>query len=182
MTERQDQVDGDALAVLRAHTQRLAGDLPGSLHRLSVSSGDATIEVEWQRPAEVVQGVLPHVLTNGVHVNGSHPNGAHENGHQVPAELEEEQVESVVVSSPMVGTVYRAASPDKPPYVELGDTVEQGQTVAIVEAMKLFNPIVSDAAGVVLEVLVEDGQSVEFGQPLLRLGTSVTADTVNGHE
>jgi acetyl-CoA carboxylase biotin carboxyl carrier protein len=167
MTERQDRAGDDALAELRAHTQRLAADLPGSLHRLSVRSKEAVIEVEWQRYAEPAQGVVPHFV--------------HTNGHQIPAEVEEEQVESVVVSSPMVGTVYRAASPDKPPFVAVGDAVGPGQTVAIIEAMKLFNPIVSDVAGVVLEVLIEDGESVEFGQPLLRLKSSASAD-VNGHE
>jgi acetyl-CoA carboxylase biotin carboxyl carrier protein len=166
MTDR-DQFDGDALAELRAHTQRLAGDLPGHLQRLSVSSGDVTIEVEWQRPAGASNAVVPQLVPAV--------------SHELPAEPDEEPVESTVVSSPMVGTVYRAASPDKPPFVEVGDVVEPGQTVAIIEAMKLFNPIVSDAAGVVIELLVEDGEPVEFGQPLLRLGNPAPADAVNGH-
>ncbi|MDQ3403056.1 MAG: acetyl-CoA carboxylase biotin carboxyl carrier protein subunit [Actinomycetota bacterium] len=165
MTDR-DQFDGDALAELRAHTQRLAGDLPGHLHRLSVSSGGVSIEVEWQPSTGGSNGVVTHFVPAV--------------GHEVSAELAEEPVESTVVSSPMVGTVYRAASPDKPPFVVVGDVVEPGQTVAIIEAMKLFNPIVSDAAGVVIEVLVEDGEPVEFGQPLLRLGGPAPEAAVNG--
>jgi acetyl-CoA carboxylase biotin carboxyl carrier protein len=78
--------------------------------------------------------------------------------------------EGVLVRSPMVGTFYRSSSPDAAPYVEVGDVVAAGQTVAIVEAMKLFNPIAVESAGVVVEVLAEDGQPVEFDQPLFRLG------------
>lgn len=72
-----------------------------------------------------------------------------------------------VVKSPMVGTFYRAPSPEAKPFVEAGQTVEQGQTVCIVEAMKLMNEIESDAAGVVKAILVENGQPVEYGQPLM---------------
>ncbi|QGZ62355.1 acetyl-CoA carboxylase biotin carboxyl carrier protein [Paraburkholderia acidisoli] len=71
-----------------------------------------------------------------------------------------------VVTSPMVGTFYRAPSPGADPFVQVGDTVKEGQTLCIIEAMKLLNEIESDTAGVVKEVLVENGQAVEYGQPL----------------
>jgi acetyl-CoA carboxylase biotin carboxyl carrier protein len=71
-----------------------------------------------------------------------------------------------VVTSPMVGTFYRAPSPGADPFVQVGDTVKEGQTLCIIEAMKLLNEIESDAAGVVKEILVENGQAVEYGQPL----------------
>jgi acetyl-CoA carboxylase biotin carboxyl carrier protein len=71
-----------------------------------------------------------------------------------------------VVTSPMVGTFYRAPSPGADPFVQVGDTVKEGQTLCIIEAMKLLNEIESDVAGVVKEVLVENGQAVEYGQPL----------------
>jgi len=71
-----------------------------------------------------------------------------------------------VVTSPMVGTFYRAPSPGADPFVQIGDTVKEGQTLCIIEAMKLLNEIESDAAGVVKEILVENGQAVEYGQPL----------------
>ena len=70
------------------------------------------------------------------------------------------------VKSPMVGTFYRSASPDKPPFVKVGDSIAQGQTVCIIEAMKLFNEIESDAKGKIVKVLVEDGSPVEYDQPL----------------
>jgi acetyl-CoA carboxylase biotin carboxyl carrier protein len=71
------------------------------------------------------------------------------------------------VRSPMVGTFYRAASPGAKPFVEVGDAVQVGDTLCIIEAMKLMNEIESDKAGVVKQVLVENGQPVEFGQPLV---------------
>jgi acetyl-CoA carboxylase biotin carboxyl carrier protein len=74
--------------------------------------------------------------------------------------------EGHVVKSPMVGTFYRSASPGAEPFVEVGDTVEMGDALCIVEAMKLMNEIEADAAGTIKAILVENGQPVEFGQPL----------------
>lgn len=71
------------------------------------------------------------------------------------------------ITSPMVGTFYKAPSPDAKPFVEVGSTVSQGQVVCIIEAMKLMNEIESDISGKVVEVCVEDGQPVEFGQVLM---------------
>jgi acetyl-CoA carboxylase biotin carboxyl carrier protein len=70
------------------------------------------------------------------------------------------------VKSPMVGTFYRSATPGSTPFVEIGDTVELGATLCIIEAMKLMNEIESDKAGVIKAILTENGQPVEFGQPL----------------
>ena len=74
--------------------------------------------------------------------------------------------EGHVVKSPMVGTFYRSATPGSKPFVEVGDTVDEGATLCIVEAMKLMNEIEADKAGVVKAILTENGQPVEFGQPL----------------
>src|SRR5260363_121117 len=74
-----------------------------------------------------------------------------------------------VLTSPMVGTFYRAPSPEAAPFVQVGDPVEKGQTIGIIEAMKLLNEIEADEAGIVKEFLVENGQAVEYGQPLLRI-------------
>ena len=70
------------------------------------------------------------------------------------------------LKSPMVGTFYRCPSPGTPSFIEVGQTVTKGQTLCIIEAMKLLNEIESDAAGVVKAILVENGQPVEYGQPL----------------
>jgi acetyl-CoA carboxylase biotin carboxyl carrier protein len=73
------------------------------------------------------------------------------------------------IRSPMVGTFYRAPSPDKPPYVQIGDTVQKGQVVCIIEAMKLFNEIQSEISGRIVRILVENAQPVEYDQPLFEV-------------
>ena len=80
------------------------------------------------------------------------------------------QAEGHVLKSPMVGTFYRAPSPGAKAFVEVGQTVSEGETVCIIEAMKLMNEIEADASGVVKAILVENGQPVEYGQPLFILG------------
>ena len=74
-----------------------------------------------------------------------------------------------LIKSPMVGTFYRAASPGAKPFIELGSEVKEGDPVCIVEAMKIMNEIEADCAGRVVEILCENGQAVEFGQPLFIL-------------
>lgn len=74
------------------------------------------------------------------------------------------------VKSPMVGTFYRAPSPGAAPFVSVGDTVKEGQTICIIEAMKLLNEIEADKSGVVKEILAENGDAVEYGQPLIVIG------------
>jgi len=78
----------------------------------------------------------------------------------------------VTIKSPMIGTCYRSQNPESPPFVNVGDTVQTGQTVCIVEAMKLFNEIESDVSGKIVEVLVENAQPVEFDQPLFLVDPS----------
>lgn len=143
----------DGLTELREHALRMAAELSGALRRVSVRSGDTTIEIEWQPQQEHGAVVVTAPAAPAAPTEPAPPVAD----------------EGTVVRSPMVGTFYRSASPDAAPYVEVGDVVAAGQTVAIVEAMKLFNPIAVESAGVVVEVLAEDGQPVEFDQPLFRL-------------
>lgn len=92
---------------------------------------------------------------------------------EAPAPLKEEAEEAAkpgkVVESPLVGTFYAAPAEDAEPFVTVGSAVKKGQTLAIVEAMKLMNEIESDYDGTVAEILVENGQPVEYGQPLFRI-------------
>jgi acetyl-CoA carboxylase biotin carboxyl carrier protein len=81
-----------------------------------------------------------------------------------------EEPKGHVVKSPMVGTFYRSASPGAKPFVELGQAVKPGDTLCIIEAMKLLNEIEAEVAGTVKEILVENGQAVEYGQPLFVIG------------
>jgi acetyl-CoA carboxylase biotin carboxyl carrier protein len=73
------------------------------------------------------------------------------------------------ITSPMVGTFYRAPAPDEPPFVDTGDRIRSGQTVCIIEAMKLMNELESEVAGEIVEILVQNGQPVEYGQVLMRV-------------
>ncbi|NJL09906.1 MAG: acetyl-CoA carboxylase biotin carboxyl carrier protein [Calothrix sp. SM1_7_51] len=75
----------------------------------------------------------------------------------------------VEVPSPMVGTFYRAPAPGEAPFVEVGDRIRSGQTVCIIEAMKLMNEIEAEVSGQVMEILVQNGEPVEYGQPLMRI-------------
>jgi acetyl-CoA carboxylase biotin carboxyl carrier protein len=78
--------------------------------------------------------------------------------------------EGHLVKAPMVGTFYRSASPGSKAFVEIGDTVKNGQTICIIEAMKLMNEIEADKDGVIKAILIENGQPVEYGEPLIVIG------------
>jgi acetyl-CoA carboxylase biotin carboxyl carrier protein len=88
----------------------------------------------------------------------------------VPVAAAPAEPEGHVVKSPMVGTFYRSSAPGKPPFVEVGSSVKVGDTLCIIEAMKLLNEIDADISGVIKQILVENGQPVEFGQPLFVIG------------
>ena len=90
-------------------------------------------------------------------------NGAR--GSEPPAIAENQKL----IASPMVGTFYRAASPDSDPFVEEGDSVRKGQALCIIEAMKMMNEIEADAGGRIVRILCENGQPIEYGQPLMVL-------------
>ena len=148
----------DATRSLSDEVVELARSLPGGLRRLTVRSGDSAIEVEWateDQPAGEGGGAL-HRAPVGRDA------ALDADGPAVPDDV-------VAVPAPLVGTFYIAPSPDADPFVRVGDAVEAGQTLGIVEAMKLMNPIVADEAGVVTEVLVGDAESVEYGQVLMYL-------------
>jgi acetyl-CoA carboxylase biotin carboxyl carrier protein len=86
-----------------------------------------------------------------------------------PVAHDEEGDDGEFITAPMIGTYYAAPGPGEPVFVEAGDEIEAGQTIAIIEAMKIMNEIAADRAGIVLEVLVRNAQAVEYGQPLLRI-------------
>jgi acetyl-CoA carboxylase biotin carboxyl carrier protein len=87
-----------------------------------------------------------------------------------PAKPKSDLPEGDIVRAPMVGTFYMSPAPDKPPFVTVGQTVKAGETLGIIEAMKMFNPIEAETSGTVLMVLAESGQPVEFDQPLFVIG------------
>jgi acetyl-CoA carboxylase biotin carboxyl carrier protein len=95
------------------------------------------------------------------------PTDAASGGHPKPAS---DLPEGHVVRAPMVGTFYASPAPDKPAFVTVGQAVKAGDTLGIIEAMKMFNPIEADVSGTVLKVLVESGQPIEFDEPLFVIG------------
>ena len=86
------------------------------------------------------------------------------------AEVAPAKAEGHVMKAPMVGTFYRSSSPDASPFVEVGQTVKEGDTLCVIEAMKLMNEIEADISGVIKAIQVENGQAVEFGQPMFVIG------------
>ena len=86
--------------------------------------------------------------------------------------IEDEESNYITIKSSMIGTFYRSSSPDKPPFVNVGDDIKIGDTICIVEAMKLFNEIESEVTGKIIKVLVDDSTPVEFDQPLFLVDPS----------
>ena len=84
----------------------------------------------------------------------------------------EENSNYITVKASMIGTFYRSSSPDKPPFVSVGDIIKEGDTICIIEAMKLFNEIESEVSGTIVKVLVDDSSPIEFDQPLFLVDPS----------
>lgn len=89
-----------------------------------------------------------------------------------PAEATSDDSKYVTIKSPIIGTFYRKPSPDKPAFVEVGDTISEGSVLCVIEAMKLFNEIESEVSGKIVKVLVDDSSPVEFDQPLFLVDPS----------
>jgi acetyl-CoA carboxylase biotin carboxyl carrier protein len=155
MTDAEKQTDQNLISAVWEEARDLIKRLEGSsVQRFSVQAGDTRIENERGIPSGIapIAGAMPAAAPgasmdgDGAAVDGRHP-----------------------ITSPLVGTFYGASQPGADPFVKVGDVVEPGQTVAIVEAMKLMNHVQADVKGTVAEILVEDGQWVEFEQVLITL-------------
>jgi len=132
-------------------------------------SGIAELEItEGEEKVKIVKGGVVSVAAAQPVAIASAPAAAATAA--APAAEPEPGQEGHVVKAPMVGTFYRSPSPDAKVFVEVGQAVKEGDTICIIEAMKLMNEIEADASGVVKAILVENGQPVEYGQPLFILG------------
>jgi acetyl-CoA carboxylase biotin carboxyl carrier protein len=163
-SERNRSADQQQLAELCDQAAAFARSLTGPLRRVAVRQGSAAVEVDWHEPqagAETAPATVRVAPTADV-VEGPGVRGA------VPPDTRHLHV----VTAPLVGTFYRSPAPGEDPYVTPGTTVTAGQTLGIVEAMKLLNPIVADVDGQVEAVLVDDAEYVEFEQPLVRIAPS----------
>jgi len=140
-------------------------DLIRELASLLEETGLTEIEIEIEgRRVRVARGVN---LTTTLTTTGNNGVPEHREHKSRSAEPEEVSVHPGTVTSPMVGTAYRSAEPGAPPFVEVGTRVAAGQTLLIIEAMKTMNQIPSPKAGTVIAILIEDGQPVEYGEPLV---------------
>ena len=141
-----------------------------TLIELVESSGIGELEIqEGEERVRITRGVAPGAVASApapVYATAA-PSAVPASAAVAEAPAVPAESEGHLVKSPMVGTFYRSASPGAKPFVEVGDPVQVGDTLCIIEAMKLMNEIESDKAGVVKQVLVENGQPVEFGQPLV---------------
>ncbi len=134
-------------------------------------SGIAELEItEGEEKVKIVKGGVVSVSAAPVMAMPTHAPAAAPAAAAAPAEALDASQEGHVVKAPMVGTFYRSPSPDAKVFVEVGQAVKEGDTICIIEAMKLMNEIEADASGVVKAILVENGQPVEYGQPLFILG------------
>jgi len=134
-------------------------------------SGISELEVtEGEEKVRIVKHV--HGPASPTYMVGSHPHSypAPAPAAPAPEPAAPAEPEGHVVKAPMVGTFYRAGSPGSPSFVEVGQAVKEGEALCIIEAMKLMNEIESDATGIVKAILVENGQPVEYGQPLFLIG------------
>jgi acetyl-CoA carboxylase biotin carboxyl carrier protein len=136
------------------------GDLRIRLKKAVTQTGGPLIRALPAASEAPGSAVLPPVPLQAV----AAPQAAPEPNQPAPAPVEEH-----IIKSPIVGTFYAAPSPDAGPFVKVGDKVEAGQTVCIIEAMKLMNEIEADVSGEVVRILVENGQPVEYGEPLFAL-------------
>ena len=138
------------------------------LTSFTMKDGDLKISMGKEKQVVVEQTgmqVIPAVAGNAdtVSTGSGSFNGKQE-------QQEECQPEGKIVKAPLVGTFYAASAPDAEAFVSVGDTVKKGQTLGIIEAMKLMNEIESEYDGVVKEILIENGQMAEYGQPLFVIG------------
>ncbi len=143
-----------------------------TLIELVESSGIAELEIsEGEERVRITRAGTTPVAVQQVHAIAPAPLAAAPAIQAAPAAAAEAPaVEGHVVKSPMVGTFYRSASPGAKAFVDIGQSVNAGDTLCIIEAMKLLNEIEADKGGVIKAILVENGQPVEFGQPLFIIG------------
>ncbi len=149
-TNRTDQEASSTQELIGAVRELISMMGKGGISELDLTSGDVSIRLRGGTGAAT--SPTPSMVPNGE-----------------TDDLEAAEDEGHIITAPMIGTFYAAPSPGEDPFVQVGDEVEVGQVVGIIEAMKIMNEIIADKPGVVAEILVENAQAVEYGSPLVRL-------------
>ncbi|MFJ8923732.1 acetyl-CoA carboxylase biotin carboxyl carrier protein [Streptomyces sp. NPDC102415] len=170
-TETTTAADTMTVEELRTQTRLLAGELPGTLRRITLRAGGISVDVEWETaPAAAPPAPPAPPATAAVGVQPAVPAAAPPAAAPAqPAADPDRPAGLVQVTAPLVGTFYQASSPGAEPFVQVGDIVEPGHQLAIIEAMKLLNSITADVRGRVHAVHPQDGEVVEYAQPLFDL-------------
>lgn len=144
------------------------------LDEVNIETEEFKIKVKKNTEAKVVQAAAPAPQPAAAPAPAPSPAPATQapsaGGEDKPAASDDEKY--VAIKSPMIGTFYRTPNPDNPPFVNVGDSVKAGDTVCIVEAMKLFNEIESDVSGKIVKILVDNATPVEYDQPLFLVDPS----------
>jgi len=130
------------------------------LGKIKIKNGDCEIIIE-ERNTKIIPSLQPAMTVQNV--NASLPQDDMDRP-------QKSEPEGNIIKSPIVGTFYSSPSPDKPPFVKIGDTVKKGDVIMIIESMKLMNEVQSDFDGKVLDILVDSGQAVEYDQPIMIIG------------
>ena len=123
------------------------------LKEIEVSQGDESVRI----------------LRSGLNETGANKVIQQTEVYSAEPKIEPKKIEGNIITSPIVGTFYRKPSPDKDPFIKVGDSVEQGDVLCIIEAMKMMNEIKSDYSGKIVSIDVEDGQPVEYGQHIITI-------------
>ena len=133
------------------------------ISELELTEGEEKVRISRNLPNS-------HAMMHQPQIQHVYPATAPAPSAPAPAESAPPAIEGHIVKSPMVGTFYRSPSPESKPFVDIGAKVSVGDTICIIEAMKLLNEIEADHAGVIKAILVENGQPVEYGEPLFVIG------------
>ena len=133
--------------------------------KITIKTGSETPETTFIQAAAPM-GVAPQMVAQAPVAQAATPQAAAPSN---DASSTEDDSKYITIKSPIIGTFYRKPSPDKPLFVEVGQNIAEGDVLCIIEAMKVFNQIPAEKAGKIVEILVENGDAVEFGQPLFRI-------------
>lgn len=153
MTDESEKTIHHVAHDLCVQAVNIANGMTGPLKRVRLHSGDVDVEIEWSETHRTDSSV-------------SGTSGEDRANQKVNSQEEDK---GILITSPLVGTFYRSPDPQSSPFVDVGDLVFPGQQIAIVEAMKLMNPVEVEVNARVSEVIVSDGDPVEYGAPLFRM-------------
>lgn len=183
MTEQENQPQENTSSpneVVEAVRELIEMMNQGGIGELDLKSGDVKVRLRTESVA--IAANTPVMTMQGAPMGSWAPYPSAPTGDASSALAEESAVAAVpeieghVVTSPMIGTFYSASAPGEPAFAQIGDDVETGQTIGIIEAMKIMNEITADKSGVVVEIMVENSEAVEYGTPLVRISNSARFD------